>query len=234
MSTFIEGFEESKKQETAQLQQKQASIVDKLQLISKAIARERDVPDHERVKDMTDDLDFKKRQLQNSEITQVRLRAEHDRRSGELEKINSLDNKITSELAQLRTKKEQFEQDMLNKYNHVDQFKQEGSKVVKQLQERRDKLREKNSVQSTGVKDKEIFWKGLAQQLADNPVHTDLENREMKLKSVMKSVYYLKSLVAGKTAECDYNQNKQQVLGIVEDINRYLQTQVTTSYAAGF
>ena len=46
---------------------------------------------------------------------EVRLRSELDRRSGELDKINSLDNKISTELQQLDVKMKQFQEDIANK-----------------------------------------------------------------------------------------------------------------------
>merc|ERR1719181_1879543 len=63
--------------------------------------------------EMEDQLEFKGTELKNAEVTAVRLRTELDRRSGELDKINSLDNKISTELQQLDTKMKQFKNDIV-------------------------------------------------------------------------------------------------------------------------
>merc|ERR1712182_151414 len=86
--------------------------------------------DQQQVKDMEEQLEFKGKELQNSEITAVRLRTDLDRRSGELDKINSLDNKISSELQQLDTKMKQFKNDIEMKYNHMDRAKEDGESML--------------------------------------------------------------------------------------------------------
>merc|ERR1719398_295142 len=126
MSQFIEGFDEAKKEEEEQMQQKQRRIVQLLTETSKMIKRGDKMPDQKHVREMEDQLEFKGKELQNSEITAVRLRTELDRRSGELDKINSLDNKISTELQQLDTKMKQFKSDIETKYNHVDRAKEDG------------------------------------------------------------------------------------------------------------
>merc|ERR1719407_87975 len=112
MSQFIEGFDEAKKEEEEQMQQKQRRIVQLLTETSKMIKRGDKMPDQQHVREMEEQLEFKGKELQNSEITAVRLRTELDRRSGELDKINSLDNKISTELQQLDTKMKQFKYDI--------------------------------------------------------------------------------------------------------------------------
>merc|ERR1711937_134812 len=111
MSQFIEGFDEAKKEEEEQMQIKQRRIVQLLTETSKMIKRGDKMPDQQHVREMEEQLEFKGKELQNSEITAVRLRTELDRRSGELDKINSLDNKISTELQQLDTKMKQFKSD---------------------------------------------------------------------------------------------------------------------------
>merc|ERR1711937_947194 len=138
MSQFIEGFDEAKKEEEEQMAQKQRRIVQLLTETSKMIKRGDKMPDQQHVREMEEQLEFKGKELQNSEITAVRLRTELDRRSGELDKINSLDNKISTELDQLRLKMKQFTNDIETKYNNVDSFKEEGESMLRQLDQRRE------------------------------------------------------------------------------------------------
>merc|ERR1719359_2498409 len=143
MSQFLEGFDAAKKEEEAQMREKQGRIVQLLTETSKMISREKNMPAQSAVREMEDELEFKGKQLQNSEITAVRLRSELDRRSGELDKINSLDNKISTELQQLDTKMKQFQSDIANKYNHVEELKGEGDRVLRSLDDRKERVTER-------------------------------------------------------------------------------------------
>eukprot|EP00913_Durusdinium_trenchii_P028823 g27027.t1 len=113
MTAFIEGFAEAKAEEERKIQEKKESI-ERLQLIiSKSVELPPDVTPESHLRDMEDELDFKKAQLQNSETTQSRLEAELAKREGELEKIESLDVKISLELSQVEEKMRQYEKDQI-------------------------------------------------------------------------------------------------------------------------
>merc|ERR1719146_444788 len=156
MSQFIESFDESKKEEEEQMAQKQRRIVQLLTETSKMIKRGDKMPDQQHGREMEEQLQFKGKELQNSEITAVRLRTELDRRSGELDKINSLDNKISTELDQLDTKMKQFKNDIETKYNHLDRAKEDGENMLAQLDQRRDAMADKVKVMKHQVTAKKL------------------------------------------------------------------------------
>merc|ERR1719218_538655 len=133
------------------------------------------MPEQQHVRAMEEELEFKNSQLQNSEVTAVRLRTELDRRSGELDKINSLDNKISTELQQLDTKMKSFKNDIETKYNHVDRAKEDGENMLRQLDVRRDAMSEKVKVMKLQVTAKKLQYDTVKQQLADNETHKALE-----------------------------------------------------------
>merc|ERR1711937_298920 len=225
MSQFIEGFDEAKKEEEEQMAQKQRRIVQLLTETSKMIKRGDKMPDEQH--------EFKGKELQNSEITAVRLRTELDRRSGELDKINSLDNKITTELQQLDTKMKQFKNDIETKYNHVDRAKEDGENMLRQLDVRRDAMMEKVKVMKLQVTAKKLQYDSLKQQLADNETHKALEAQEGKLRQIQKSVLFLSTYCASKSGESDYSGMQRNVLDLAEQVNQHLQKQMLTGYSAG-
>merc|ERR1719146_186218 len=218
MSQFIEGFDEAKKEEEEQMQQKQRRIVQLLTETSKMIKRGDKLPDKQHVMEMEDQLEFKGTELKNAEVTAVRLRTELDRRSGELDKINSLDNKITTELQQLDTKMKQFKYDIENKYNRVDRAKEDGEQMLRQLDVRRDSMMEKVKVMKLQVTAKKLQYDTIKQQLADNETHKALEAQEGKLRQIQKSVLYLSTYCASKSGESDYSGMQRNVLDLVESV----------------
>merc|ERR1712224_956676 len=230
---FLAGFDKSKMEEEEQIKLKQHRIVQLLTETSKMIKRGDKMPDQQHVREMEEQLEFKGKELQNSEITAVRLRTELDRRSGELDKINSLDNKISTELQQLDTKMEQFKSDIETKYNHVDRAKKDGENTLRELDKLRDAMNEKVKVMKLQVTAKKLQFDTLKQQLADNETHKALEAQEGKLRQIQKSVLYLSTYCASKSGESDYSGMQRNVLDLVESVNQHLQKQMLQPYSAG-
>jgi intraflagellar transport protein 74 len=112
MTQFIDSFDETKAEEEKKLKQKQDSIVRLLENITKALHLPSDVSPEAHMNEMEDELDFKNKQLQNSESTQSRLEGELAKREGELEKIESLDVKISQELQQVEDKMKQYQNEI--------------------------------------------------------------------------------------------------------------------------
>merc|ERR1719181_1783616 len=221
------------KEEEEQMSMKQRRIVQLLTETSKMIKRGDKMPDQQHVREMEEQLEFKGKELQNSEITAVRLRTELDRRSGELDKINSLDNKISTELQQLDTKMKQFKNDIETKYNHVDRAKEDGENMLRQLDMRLEQMTEKVKVMKLQVTAKKLQYDTLKQQLADNETHKALEAQEGKLRQIQKSVLYLSTYCASKSGESDYSGMQRNVLDLVEQVNLHLQKQMLQPYSAG-
>lgn len=108
MSELIDTFEEKKAVEVKKTADTQAEIVRLLQ----AMSRKQEYLDNTaglsaaRMQEMKSDLDFKQTQMDNSATTSNRLGLELEKRKVELEKIHTLDQKISSELTQLTEKME--------------------------------------------------------------------------------------------------------------------------------
>merc|ERR1712217_737543 len=108
MTQFIDSFDQLIGEEEAKMKEKQASIQHLLENITKFMSLNNVNPEGH-LRDMEDELDFKSKQLANSETTQNRLEGELNKRQGELDKIESLDLKISDELKQVELKQQQYE-----------------------------------------------------------------------------------------------------------------------------
>merc|ERR1719198_1132957 len=122
------------------MKEKQEAIIRFLENISASINMPSDVAPENHMRDLEDELDFKEKQLKNSETTQNRLEGELAKRQGELEKIESLDVKISQELQQVETKMRQYEQDIEQKYDRVGELRGEGQRQVSELENRKQLL----------------------------------------------------------------------------------------------
>merc|ERR1719356_1309978 len=102
---------------------------------------------------MEDELEFKSKELQNSETTQNRLEAELQKRQDELDKIETLDVKITEELRQVEAKMKQYEDEIENKFDRLADMQTAGSVQLQRLGSRKMQLEANVSVlrQQVGI-----------------------------------------------------------------------------------
>merc|ERR1719456_1965844 len=140
MTQFIASFDEHKAEEESKMKEKQEAITRILENISTSLSLRSDITPEGHLRDMEDELQFKNQQLQNSETTQNRLEGELTKRQGELEKIESLDVKITQELQQVEAKITQYEQGIEQKYDRVGELRDAGYKQVRELEGRKQSL----------------------------------------------------------------------------------------------
>mmetsp|Transcript_105919 Transcript_105919/g.210561 ORF Transcript_105919/g.210561 Transcript_105919/m.210561 type:complete len:626 (-) Transcript_105919:259-2136(-) len=225
MTQFIDSFNDIKSEEEKKLKEKQDSIVHLLQNISKSLALPSDVTPESHLRDMEDELDFKSKQLQNSETTQNRLEAELTKREGELEKIESLDVKISLELQQVEAKMRQYEVDMADKYDLVDEMRSKGEARLKGLESRKASLEMRLSALRQQVGFLKLRHEGKRQELTDDRAAAGLEQQEQKMRQFAQTLYALQSFITQKSSESDYRGEMGACLEMAGSINKILQEQ---------
>jgi len=225
MTQFIDSFNDSKGEEEKKLKEKQDRIVQLLQNISKSLALPNDVSPESHLRDMEDELDFKNRQLQNSETTQNRLEAELAKREGELEKIENLDVKISLELQQVEAKMRQYEQDIQTKYDLVDQMKEQGAQQLRRLEARKAFLETRAGALRQQVGFLKLRNDTKKQQLADDEAAANLEKQEQKIRQFGQTLYALQAFITQKNSESDFRGEMGACLDMAGQINKILQEQ---------
>lgn len=222
MSQFIAGFDAHKAEEEQKMTEKQESIVRLLQNIATAVGLQGISPEGH-LRDMEDELEFKSKQLQNSETTQNRLEAELAKRQGELEKIESLDVKITQELQQVEQKMQQYEQDIEQKYDRVGEMQGEGAAQVRKLDERKQFLEGRLSTLKQQVGFLRLRNESRRQQLADDEAARAIEAQEQKIRQFGQTLFTLQSFIKQKSSESDFNVELGTCMQAAFDINKILQ-----------
>merc|ERR1719171_3394191 len=223
MSQFISSFDEHKAEEEAKMKEKQENIVRLLQNISTAMSLQTHMTPEGHLRDMEDELEFKSKQLQNSETTQNRLEAELAKRQGELEKIESLDVKITQELQQVEAKMQQYEQDIEQKYDRVGEMQGEGQQRLKQLEERKQFLEGRLSTLKQQVGFLRLRHESRRQQLQDDETASAIEAQEQKIRQFGQTLFTLQSFIKQKSSESDFNFEMNSCLQAAHEINKILQ-----------
>lgn len=128
MTEFIDQYEETKNRELNDKNNLQMNIVRICEHIASQMKKENEMPTFNEAKDMEGDLKFKEGQLQNAVITYARLEKEKDMRKTDYEKIKLLDEKVISELEQLKTKINEMKKDLEGKFCSIDELRQDEQK----------------------------------------------------------------------------------------------------------
>jgi len=223
MTQFIDSFDQHKTEEDQKMKEKQGEIIRVLQNISTAIAMASNISPEGHLRDMEDELQFKSQQLQNSETTQNRLQGELAKRQGELEKIESLDVKITQELQQVEAKMRQYEQDIEQRYDRVGDLRSEGQRKLEELQVRKQQLECRSGSLKQQVSFLRLRHESRRQQLADDEAATALEQQENKIKQFGQTLFTLRSFIKQKCSESDYQVELDVCLTAAFEINKILQ-----------
>eukprot|EP00427_Karlodinium_veneficum_P005689 CAMPEP_0169173720 /NCGR_PEP_ID=MMETSP1015-20121227/64077_1 /TAXON_ID=342587 /ORGANISM="Karlodinium micrum, Strain CCMP2283" /LENGTH=676 /DNA_ID=CAMNT_0009247359 /DNA_START=26 /DNA_END=2054 /DNA_ORIENTATION=+ len=149
--------------------------------------------------------------------------AELNKRQGELEKIESLDLKITQELQQVNAKMEQYENDIKNKYDRVAEMQGEGSQKIKELGERKLFLEGRLSTLKQQVGFLRLRHESRRQQLADDETASAIDAQEQKIRQFGQTLFTLQSFIKQKSSESDFQYEMASCLHAANELNKILQ-----------
>lgn len=201
MTAFIESFEDKKIKEMKQQAEIQNTIVALLEHTSQGLEREGNMPNKNKLMEMKDDLSFKEKQLETSQMTKERLEKELVKRQSELEKINTLDEKIRLELGSLFEKLETMQSDMVA-FKNIDNLramaedtKQQLQRIKQQYIRRRDAIKQQVLGLSQAYEQKQ-------HRLADNDTAKSLDSLEQKLRHYEQNIFHMK--------QCKYLYNRNR------------------------
>lgn len=226
MSAFIAGFDQAKANEQELIKTRQQNICQYLESISRSYIQSKNVNAEEKARDMENELEFKNRQLQNSASTHQRLQGELEKRQGELDKINSLDVKITVELQQLEAKIQQYEHELSTKLEFVDDMKLEKEQKIVVLNKRRAQLEVRSQALKKQVNFLQLRYEGKKQQLVENETYSELESQEQKVKQYLQNLFHLQTFINTKTRETDYQPQLRKVMETAEQVNQIITKQL--------
>ncbi|RYG52598.1 hypothetical protein EON66_09615 [archaeon] len=191
MTEFIDRFGELHEKEVAEQKRMHNTVVALLEHISEGMEREKVMPSREQAEEMKEDLQDKNREYKASVMTSERLQEELTLRQTELEKINTLDERIVGELKMMNERMEAMRAE-LSKYRDLEGVRTAGAKVKEELRgklaaytQRRDMLRVRVQAAAMDVEKKKAA-------LARDTNATALESIEAKLKNQEQALFVVK------------------------------------------
>jgi intraflagellar transport protein 74 len=219
MQDFIDKFDDSKKETVDAMSKTESNIVHLLETIGKNLAATNNLPSQQQVQEMSADLEFKKKQMDFSVSTHERLKNELELRKKELEKVDNLDAKITSELEAITEKIRQNEE-AIKTYSNLDALRQDADERKRDLIKKKTESSNLRDALKTAVHLLTVSkYEPLKQSLAENEVYMKLQQQEQKIRAVWQNVFQLSDFVAQKGSEADYLPLKATCLSMCEEIN---------------
>ncbi|EGF76616.1 hypothetical protein BATDEDRAFT_92593 [Batrachochytrium dendrobatidis JAM81] len=222
MQLFLDSFDEKRHKCVEKAQDAEATIVTLLKNIKTLSKKDMsNLPNADGFKGLQGDLEFKEKEMQNSENTADALVIERDRRIQDLEKVGQLETKLNAELKHLREKIQTMTDEMA-RIGSVESIKREAeisrarnTAEREDLQYRRDMLR--GTIQALTTR-----YEAKKAQLNENETYTQLGALEQRLRHHEGITFGLKDYIASKIAESDYKPLKQEAISRMYEINSQL------------
>ena len=232
MSEFIAAFPQLKNQEIEAKRRNKETIVHLLKHISKEINAAAALSggeggsggggaDAEKYNEMKDEQSFKSKKLADSEKTLAGLQADLVKRKEELEKIESLDSKIVTEIAQLQEKIAAMQSEMAS-FKTEEELREQSVKTKKTLAADYayfKKAREAIKMQ-VGALSAEVERRN--KELQASEAMKRIEAWETKLKTHAGAVFTLQEFIQTKKRESDYEGLLKECSDVTKQINAIL------------
>lgn len=159
-----------------------------LEHVSQEVGRRENLPTHDQVKAMGDDLDFKGNQLERAKNTQDQLQAELKKRKEELAKVESLDSKIAVELSSLKEKMRTMTDEMAV-FRDLDMLKRNSEVTKEALQQMREDYKKRKDAIKAQAQAAALEFDRVKAQLASNETHKKLDELERRLQQHEQSIF---------------------------------------------
>jgi len=219
MQEFLDGFEENKRSEMDQCKQLQSDVVTLLERISRALIQTKHMPNVEDFKQIKDDLSFKETEMVKSSETNKGLDSERRRLQMDLEKVNQLETKITTELNSLKDRINKMSED-ITLYSDIDGLKRQAEEKRKLLVAEKEELLSQRVTLKQDVGNLSSQYDAMKAQLQDNETYIQIGNLERKWQHLEQNNFAMKEYIAQKNAESDYGKIKDEIVLSAQQINQ--------------
>jgi len=218
MTKFLENFDTSKNEVMGDQKRTKETIVALLSHISSGIGTTDVLPSQERLEEMKDEVSFKTKQLETSQQTMSRLQEQRVKRMQEMDKINTLDEKIGIELGQLNEKMAKMKADM-GQFDDIEGLRGRASLTKDELEKLREKYvsRKGHIKQQVGALSALVESENKAQKV--NETAKALNSLEQKLRHYEQNIFSLREFIATKGKETDFESLKETCGQLVSQLN---------------
>jgi len=228
MQDFLDGFGATEKELRTQIANDEARIVMLLEHISQNMKFKEELGTETnataRLQNMRDELVQKGKQADSSQSTYQRLLQELEARKVELEKVASLDEKLSVELASMNHRIEEQRADIV-RFSDIEALRRDIDQNKRALQERKGYLQKRRDIVRQHIQALHAKHDSKKEELAQSDVHDGLFKQEQRMRVVLQSTFQLEDFVRSKERETAYLPLKAEALRLVEELNVLLRDQ---------
>ena len=222
MTSFIDGFEATKKSEMEMIKTSEDNITTLLEKIAKLNDRRENLPNQSQVKEWESEYHFKVDKTGDSAVTLERLKAQLAERQLDLEKTKELHIRIPQQLTKMNEEIARKEKELATKYNNVQGMREEAQAMIKKLSATKESLVQKKESFVHQIKALSIKFDTKKQQMEDNKISKELKDLEQKLSFNEQNIFNLKSYIDSKGIETNYQGLVQECKDSIDSINGFL------------
>ncbi|GIL44084.1 hypothetical protein Vafri_1639 [Volvox africanus] len=226
LNNFMDGFPSRK---AAKMQEKQSKEDGIVAILEKVVKMQGIIgsalPSQKKFKEMQDELEYKKMQLENTQTTQERLKEELSMRRTELEKIDTLEDKIKLELTQLADRQTAMEKEM-TEFGSVEEIQRKAQLTRERMEGLRSVLLKRKDLLRSIVAEKGLKFQAKRAQLQDHSLQVQLEKMEVKLKTLNSGVFEMNEFIKAKESETNYRQLASNISSLVDELNVHVRQAV--------
>jgi intraflagellar transport protein 74 len=221
MQEFIDnyaGLQRSEEQTKAKLQN---VIVALLAHLSKQKQSAESLGNKEQFDEIKAELSFKQDKMKNAAETLAALQKDKEKRLEELEKITSLDSKISVELANLKDKMSEMNKEM-SEFKSEEEIKEFNNLQKKQLLQDLNKYkRQKDSIKQQ-VQILSHHFESINSSNQSNEINKKLETLENKLRTYAQTSFQLEEFVSERKRQSEFSNIKNDCVQLTQQINHLL------------
>lgn len=225
MQEFIDSYPEKEREEVGKVKVIETEISDTLDRLVRVVAIRQQMPTESAgslMDAMSQDMMDARDKLDSDTKTQQRLEKELAERKVELEKVISLDEKISHELTSIAAKVRDQQNDIV-RYSDLDALRADIDARKRSLQSRKAYLLHQRDNSKAQVQQLTLTYDHRRHQLQDDETHGALSAAEQKLRLVGQGVFALDEFVRLKEKESQYQPLKAECMRVVEECNAALQ-----------
>lgn len=231
MTEFIDCFPDALEKEKAEARRLGERIVALLEHASENLTRQTRLPSKAQAAELKEDLDDKRRELKASEMTADRLNEELALRQTELDKVQSLEGKLSAELRALDDRMRAMDSER-PKFADIDGLRAVADRARVELRARIDEhtLRRDAARPAGAAAERELAAKRAA--LKSLPQALLLEAAEGQLKNSEAVVFALRENISTIGRDSDFEPVKNEVSAVMIELNIIL-SKLAADVAAG-
>ena len=216
---FTDNFPEANANVTTEISSLQNQITDLLRQVAKYALVEQNLPSKQRYNEMKDELKYKSEQVNNATETSVRLQEELEARQQELEKIDTLEDKMAKEIQTLQSKMTTMKEEVV-KFKQLDKLADDEEQTRSRLEVDRVRLGRYRDGLALVVSEKTAKLDAKKSQLSGHDNFQTLDHLEERLRAVHQTNFATSEYISNKNAESDYSKLKDEVLDLTSIINQ--------------